>query len=219
MKIKKVCVLLSAFSLALMGCNGENDNNDNLESKSNNIESSVAANSSEVAQSSSAAKSSNIAQSSSSRIASSSNTTSSSSQGEIINTDSETTIFLAGDSTVKTYNDNQYIGGWGQYLDLYLDDNITVKNCAQGGRSSRSFINEGRLYDIKDDKFTYKFSENGGNSIEDDIKAGDYLFIQFGHNDDDTKIANSLAERMVPLGTPDSNRIYPTTPAAYTNIV
>ena len=30
-----------------------------------------------------------------------------------------TTIFLAGDSTVKTYADKQYIGGWGQFLDLF----------------------------------------------------------------------------------------------------
>lgn len=126
--------------------------------------------------------------------------------------DSKTTIFLAGDSTVKTYNDNQYIGGWGQYLDLFLNDKVTVKNCAQGGRSSRSFINEGRLYDISDGKYT--FSENDGNSIGDEIKEGDYLFIQFGHNDDDTKKASSystLYDRMVPLGKPDSNGIYPTT--------
>ncbi len=133
-----------------------------------------------------------------------------------VNNDSEATIFLAGDSTVKTYTDKQYIGGWGQYLDLFLDDNITVKNCAQGGRSSRSFINEGRLYD--NEGSTYTFSENGGNSIGDEIKAGDYLFIQFGHNDDDTKAANSLAERMVPLGEP-VNGIYPTTPGTKTTIV
>ena len=131
--------------------------------------------------------------------------------------DSNTTIFLAGDSTVKTYNDNQFIGGWGQYLEDFLTDNVTVKNCAQGGRSSRSFINEGRLYDI--DGASYTFSENGGNSIGDDIKAGDYLFIQFGHNDDDTKAASSLAERMVPLGTPDANGIYPTTAGSKTTIV
>ena len=134
----------------------------------------------------------------------------------VVNNDREATIFLAGDSTVKTYSNDQYIGGWGQYLDLFLDNNITVKNCAQGGRSSRSFINEGRLYDI--DGSSYTFSENGGNSIEDDIKAGDYLFIQFGHNDDDTKAANSLAERMVPLGEP-VNGIYPVTAGTKTQIV
>ncbi|MGN1372437.1 MAG: SGNH/GDSL hydrolase family protein [Candidatus Coproplasma sp.] len=126
-------------------------------------------------------------------------------------------IFLAGDSTVKTYEDNQYIGGWGQYLSDFLGDNLTVVNCAQGGRSSRSFINEGRLYDI--DGCTYSFTQNNGNSIGDDIEKGDYLFIQFGHNDDDTKLEASASsnyttiyDRMVPLGTP-VNGIYPTTPA------
>lgn len=124
------------------------------------------------------------------------------------------TIFLAGDSTVKTYNDNQYIAGWGQYLDLFLKDEIEVVNCANGGRSSRSFINEGRLFNIDDSSYSYNFSQNDGKSIEDCITEGDYLFIQFGHNDDNTKMASSyttIFDRMVPLGTPDANGIYPTT--------
>ena len=123
------------------------------------------------------------------------------------------TIFLAGDSTVKTYEDGQYIAGWGQFLELFLSDKITVKNAAHGGRSSRSFINEGRLYDIEGNNYT--FSQNGGNSIADEIKEGDYLFIQFGHNDDSSKLSNytTIYDRMVPLGEPDANGIYPTTPA------
>lgn len=127
--------------------------------------------------------------------------------------DKATTIYLAGDSTVKTYYDQQYIGGWGQYLDLFLDSSVSVKNCAQGGRSSRSFINEGRLFDTKENGFSYSFSENDGKSIEECIKADDFLFIQFGHNDDDTKSYSDTLykyERFVPLGTPDSNGIYPT---------
>ncbi len=127
--------------------------------------------------------------------------------------DATPTIFLAGDSTVKTYALDQYIGGWGQYLSLYLPDSISVHNAAQGGRSSRSFINEGRLYDTKEEGYSYTFSENGGKSIEKEIKEGDFLFIQFGHNDDDTKSYDDLTykyQRFVPLGTPDSNGIYPT---------
>ena len=126
------------------------------------------------------------------------------------------TIFLAGDSTVKTYNDDQYIGGWGQFLSLFLDSKIKVVNAAQGGRSSRSFINEGRLFNIDDPSYRYSFSQNEGKSIEDSIKAGDFLFIQFGHNDDSTKMSSqysTIFDRMVPLGTPDENGIYPTTPA------
>lgn len=127
-------------------------------------------------------------------------------------TESPATIYLAGDSTVKTYETEQYIAGWGQYLDLFLTSDMKVVNCAQGGRSSRSFINEGRLYNI--DGCNYSFTQNNGNSIEDCIKEGDYLFIQFGHNDDDTKKQSSyttIYDRMVPLGTPDSMGIYPTT--------
>lgn len=125
------------------------------------------------------------------------------------------TIYLAGDSTVKTYEDNQYIAGWGQYLELFFDEEIKVVNAAHGGRSSRSFINEGRLYNIDDPNFNYTFSQNGGNSIEDCIKEGDFLFIQFGHNDDASKLSNysTIYDRMVPLGEPDENGIYPTTPA------
>ena len=126
------------------------------------------------------------------------------------------TIYLAGDSTVKTYEDGQYIAGWGQYLDLFLDESITVVNAAHGGRSSRSFINEGRLYNIENANFSYTFSQNNGNSIEDCIKEGDFLFIQFGHNDDSSKASSSYStmyDRMVPLGEPDENGIYPTTPA------
>ena len=123
------------------------------------------------------------------------------------------TVFLAGDSTVKTYEDGQYIAGWGQYLSLFLDDQVVVKNAAHGGRSSRSFINEGRLYDIEGNKYT--FSQNGGNSIGDEIQSGDYLFIQFGHNDDASKLSNysTIYDRMVPLGEPDANGIYPVIPA------
>lgn len=129
------------------------------------------------------------------------------------------TIYLAGDSTVKTYEDGQYIAGWGQYIDLFLSDEIKVVNAAHGGRSSRSFINEGRLFNIDDSEYKYSFSQNGGKSIEDCIKEGDFLFIQFGHNDDASKISNysTIFDRMVPLGEPDANGIYPVTPATKVN--
>ena len=131
--------------------------------------------------------------------------------GNTLTTNLKPTIYLAGDSTVKTYNDSQYIGGWGQYLNYFLSDDVTVVNAANGGRSSRSFINEGRLYNIENN--TYSFSENNRQSIEDVIKAGDFLFIQFGHNDDDTNKGtySTLYDRMVPLGEPDENGVYPVT--------
>ena len=137
------------------------------------------------------------------------------SQSEIVTrpTNIKTTIYLAGDSTVKTYDEDQYIGGWGQFLDEFLSEDVKVVNCANGGRSSRSFINEGRLYNIKDSNYSYSFSQNNGDSIEDVIKEGDFLFIQFGHNDDASKLSNyqTIYDRMVPLGEKDENGIYPTT--------
>ncbi|MCR5349747.1 MAG: hypothetical protein K6E20_02010 [Acholeplasmatales bacterium] len=187
-------LLFSIIGLAAVGlvaCNGNDEKEESSEVKTSNVQTSQVTNESKTDATSAEASSS-----------------------KRVNPDAETTIFLAGDSTVKTYEDKQYIGGWGQYLDLFLDDNITVKNCAQGGRSSRSFINEGRLYDTKENNFNYTFTENGGHSIEEDIKAGDYLFIQFGHNDDDTKSYEDTQYRdlrFVPLGTPDGNGIFPTT--------
>ena len=123
------------------------------------------------------------------------------------------TIYLAGDSTVKTYEPNVFISGWGQFLDKFLSDEIRVKNCSQGGRSSRMYINEGRLLNITNEKFNYTFPENDGISIEDSLKEGDYLFIQFCHNDDETYLVNgyqTMYNRMVPLGEPDESGIFPT---------
>lgn len=131
-------------------------------------------------------------------------------KGVTLPTDKTPNIYLAGDSTVQAYADGQYIAGWGQYFDMFLDDSVNVINCARGGRSSRSFINEDRLF-TNTDGSKYSFSENGGKSIEECIKEGDYLFVQFGHNDDATKGYQTMPDRMVPLGTPDANGIYPTT--------
>ncbi len=117
------------------------------------------------------------------------------------------TIFLAGDSTVKTYEEDQYIAGWGQYLQAFLNaENVTVVNKSNGGRSSRSFINEGRLFTQSDKKYT------SYTSIESEIKAGDYLMIQFGHNDEETNGStySNYIDRKVPLGTADVNGIFPT---------
>lgn len=76
-------------------------------------------------------------------------------------------IFWAGDSTVKhnriiTYPQT----GIGQVMNLYLKPEIEVCNYAENGRSTKSFINETRL-----------------DKIDALLGEGDYLFIQFGHND------------------------------------
>ena len=77
------------------------------------------------------------------------------------------TIFWAADSTVafNSYKTHPQVG-LGQALPLYLKTDVQIKNCAINGRSTKSFIDEGRL-----------------DEIDSMIRRGDYLFIQFGHND------------------------------------
>ncbi|KAJ3044614.1 hypothetical protein HDV00_001540 [Rhizophlyctis rosea] len=76
------------------------------------------------------------------------------------------TVYLAGDSTMaKNGGGSGFTSdGWGQYLGQYLT--IPVVNRAIGGRSARSFTREGR--------FT---------SIANELKSGDIVVIEFGHND------------------------------------
>ncbi|MCH7231794.1 RICIN domain-containing protein [Glycomyces sp. L485] len=77
------------------------------------------------------------------------------------------TIYIASDSTAQTYNSSWYPQmGWGQKVGDYFDANTSIANHAIGGRSSRSFIEEGRL-----------------DAILDVIQPDDYLYVQFGHND------------------------------------
>ena len=75
------------------------------------------------------------------------------------------TLWIAGDSTVKS---NAPMRGWGQDLGTFFDSTkINVVNRAIGGRSSRTFFTEGRW-----------------NEILEALKPGDFVIIQFGHNDD-----------------------------------
>lgn len=85
------------------------------------------------------------------------------------NQKSPITIFMIGDSTMANKpleKDNQE-RGWGQMLSGFFTDDVRIDNHAVNGRSSLSFINEGRW-----DKVLEK------------IQPGDYVFIQFGHNDE-----------------------------------
>lgn len=84
-------------------------------------------------------------------------------------TDNVITIFLIGDSTManKDISGGKQERGWGMMLQNSFTDGIRVDNHAVNGRSSKSFIDEGRW-----DKVLEK------------IKPGDYVFIQFGHNDE-----------------------------------
>ena len=79
------------------------------------------------------------------------------------------TIFTIGDSTManKKLEGGNPERGWGQMLSRYFIDDITIDNHAVNGRSSKSFINEGRW-----------------DAVLSKIQKGDYVFIQFGHNDE-----------------------------------
>ena len=83
--------------------------------------------------------------------------------------DDVTTIFMIGDSTManKNINHGSPERGWGMVLQCFFDDAIRIDNHAVNGRSSKSFIDEGRWERVKNL-----------------IKPGDYVFIQFGHNDE-----------------------------------
>jgi lysophospholipase L1-like esterase len=87
-------------------------------------------------------------------------------------------IFIAGDSTAQDYKpDRAPQSGWGTALRCWTS--LPVENRAIGGRSTRSFIEQGRF-----------------DRIAADLKPGDTLLIQFGHNDADTK---KMAERFTPI--------------------
>ena len=79
-----------------------------------------------------------------------------------------TTVHLMGDSTMaeKDLSGGNPERGWGMMFQNFLDDSIKVINYAQNGRSTKSFIDRG-LWD----------------KVKANLKPGDWLFIQFGHND------------------------------------
>lgn len=83
-----------------------------------------------------------------------------------------TTIFIIGDSTAanKDISKGKLERGWGMALQCYFDDNIVVDNHAVNGCSTKSFIDEGRW-----------------DKVKDKMKPGDYVIIQFGHNDEKPK--------------------------------
>lgn len=79
------------------------------------------------------------------------------------------TLYIIGDSTVKNSDGSGSNGqwGWGSLVDVFFDTSrIAVRNHAIGGRSSRTFITDGRW-----------------DRILQTLQKGDYLIIQFGHND------------------------------------
>lgn len=77
-------------------------------------------------------------------------------------------IFLIGDSTManKPLEDNPE-RGWGQLLPTFFSDSVAIRNHAVNGRSTKSFIDEGRW-----------------ETVLKEMRSGDWVLIQFGHNDE-----------------------------------
>lgn len=76
-------------------------------------------------------------------------------------------IYIAGDSTASQKYAHAFPEtGWGMGLPWYVAPQVEVSNHAMNGRSSRSFVTEGRL-----------------DAIVDDLRSDDVLLVQFGHND------------------------------------
>jgi len=82
-----------------------------------------------------------------------------------------TTVFMAGDSTMSIKHPKDFPEtGWGVPFATFFDNTVRVENRAKNGRSTKTFITEGRW-----------------GKIMDEVKPGDYVFIQFGHNDESIK--------------------------------
>jgi lysophospholipase L1-like esterase len=93
------------------------------------------------------------------------------------------TVWMIGDSTMCEYDSSRFpLTGWGMPFAQYFDSSVTIKNEAKGGRSTRTFIAEDRWQ-----------------KVVENLKEGDYVFIQFGHNDE----AKNYPDRYT---TPDDYR-------------
>ncbi len=77
-------------------------------------------------------------------------------------------VFITGDSTVKNADkEEDGMWGWGSQAATVFDEKkITIVNCAMAGRSCRTYLNEGRW-----------------DKVYNSVQPGDYVLIQFGHND------------------------------------
>lgn len=89
------------------------------------------------------------------------------------------TVYLIGDSTMAYYQSPPFpIEGWGMPFANFFNSTVTIKNKAEGGESTRTFIEE-QLW----------------RNVADSLNAGDYLLIQFGHNDEVPSKASYTTEK------------------------
>jgi lysophospholipase L1-like esterase len=77
-------------------------------------------------------------------------------------------IYMIGDSTMAEYDSSRYPRtGWGMKFPQFFNENVTIFDFAKSGKSTKSFRDLGYWRTVKDS-----------------LKKGDYLIIQFGHNDE-----------------------------------
>lgn len=95
-----------------------------------------------------------------------------------LNADTPVRVLMAGDSTMadKPLIDNPE-HGWGQMIPLFFSRDVQFINLAKNGRSTKSFLDEGRW-----------------DSLLVSVRPGDYVFIQFGHNDAKTDDPSRYAD-------------------------
>ncbi|WP_202406168.1 rhamnogalacturonan acetylesterase [Hufsiella ginkgonis] len=95
------------------------------------------------------------------------------------------TLYIIGDSTVRNTNGIQR--GWGMFVQSYFDSTqLAVSNQAMAGRSTRTFIKEGRW-----------------EKVLSTLKAGDFVMMQFGHNEGSRPDTSKAGYRGVLKGTGD----------------
>lgn len=102
----------------------------------------------------------------------------------------QVTIYMIGDSTMadKDISKGSPERGWGMVLQGCFTENVIIDNHSRNGRSSRSFRDEG-LWQV----------------VYDKIKPGDYVFIQFGHNDEKRDVEGKAKRFSKPGTTFDAN--------------
>ena len=96
------------------------------------------------------------------------------------------TVHLLGDSTVTSYETSSSgITGWGQGLEALLSDYVTVNNWAISGLSTNGLLKSLGL--AKEEAYEEQWT-----TILKNVEAGDYVFIQFGHNDQKTSSTDEV---------------------------
>ena len=100
-------------------------------------------------------------------------------------------VFITGDSTVKNKDsDKDGMWGWGSQAYTVFDENkVTCVNVAKAGRSTRSYVREGRW-----------------EQVYNSLQPGDFVLLQFGHND--ICPITDVKERGVIPGTADTGHVY-----------